>query len=339
MTTSSSVKGPLAKLLVFAAFSVSIAVVLYSTLANSLNAATASYTAMFANASGLHPGDNVRVAGVRVGRVDRVRLAGGVAEVQFSIKAAQPILTSTTVAIRYANLIGQRYVSLIPGVGSTDVLAPGSVIPKGSTQDALDLTVLLNGFQPLFKVLSPEDINRLSTTVVSALQGERGSISSLLQEASQLSSHLADRDQIIGRVITNFAAVLDEIGNRDNQVDELVAQLRRLTTAAAADRGQIGASIQALSTLTDSTTALLRDIRPQLRTDIAKLERVAGEYARQQGPFAEAVRGLPSALEAFSRIMQYGSWVNLYVCNLELYRPGDTPQRLGDTGASSRVCK
>lgn len=331
--------GPLAKLVVFAVFSISIAAVLYSTLANSLNAATASYTAMFANASGLHPGDNVRVAGVRVGRVDRVRLAGELAEVRFSIRGSQPILTSTTIAIRYQNLIGQRYISLVPGPGSTDVVPAGSLIPKGSTQDALDLTVLLNGFQPLFKVLSPADINRLSESVVKALQGEQGSVSSLLQEASDLSSHLADRDEVIGRVITNFSAVLEDIGSRDTQVDSLIAQMHRLAAAAGADRGQIGASIQALSQLTDNTTALLRDVRPQLRTDIAKLGRVAGEYARQQKPFAGAVRGLPSALEAFARIMQYGSWVNLYVCNLETGRPGENSVMLGDTGANSQVCQ
>lgn len=334
-----SVRGPFLKLMVFVAFSISVAVVLYSTLANSLNAATASYTAMFANASGLHPGDNVRVAGVRVGRVDHVRLLGNQAEVTFSIRESQPILQSTKIAIRYQNLIGQRYISLVPGGGSGKILPAGTLIPKGSTQDALDLTVLLNGFQPLFRVLSPADINRLSVTVVSALQGEHGSIATLLQEASELSSHLADRDEVIGRVITNFSTVLDDIGRRDTDVDALIGQLRRLTHAAAADRGQIGASIQALASLTDSTTALLADIRPQLRTDIGKLQRVAGTYAKQQKSFAGAVKGLPDALEAFARIMQYGSWVNLYVCNLELGQPGAETQRIGETGASSRVCQ
>jgi phospholipid/cholesterol/gamma-HCH transport system substrate-binding protein len=338
-TARSSIRGPLLKLMVFTAFSVTVAVVLYSTLANSLNERTSSYVAMFANASGLHPGDNVRVAGVRVGRVDKVSLAGTQAEVRFSVKDTQPILKSTTIAIRYQNLIGQRYVSLVPGPGAADVLPPGSVIPKASTQDALDLTVLLNGFQPLFRVLSPADINRLSASVVGALQGERGSVTTLLQEASELSSHLADRDEVIGRVITNFSRVLEDIGSRDTQVDNLIAQLRALAVAAAADRDQIGTSIAALADLTDSTTALLRDVRPQLRTDIAKLGRVARTYAEQQQPFASAVRGLPAALEAFARIMQYGSWVNLYVCNLEVSRPGEKSTGIGDTGANSRVCQ
>jgi len=101
---------------------------------------------------------------------------------------------------------------------------------------------------------------------------------------------------VIGRVITNFAAVLTDVGQRDNQVDELIAQLRRLVSATAADRDQIGGSIDALAGLTTATTALLRDIRPQLKADLARLERVSAEYARQQVPFGQAVQGLPVAL-------------------------------------------
>jgi phospholipid/cholesterol/gamma-HCH transport system substrate-binding protein len=336
--SGASVRGPLLKLSVFAAVAVSIALLLHSTLTNSFGAAKASYTATFDNVSGLHPGDNVRVAGIRVGRVDKVSLVGTKAEVRFSVRADQPILRSTRLAIRYQNLIGQRFIALVPGGGSGEIVPPGSSIPNGSTQDALDLTVLLNGFQPLFKVLSPADINKLSVSVVSALQGEQASVATLLQEASELSSHLADRDEVIGRVIGNLSTVLENIGERDVAVDNLITQLRRLTGAAAADRGEIGASIQALSQLTDTTTALLSDIRPQLRTDIDKLGRVAKVYAREQVPFAEAVRGLPSALEAFARIMQYGSWVNLYTCNLEISQPGQKPEQIGETGARSEVC-
>lgn len=326
------------KLMVFAVVSVSIAMLLYSTLANSIGTSTMSYTAVFSDASGLHSGDNVRVAGVRVGRVDSVRLAGTEAEVRFSIEAAHPVLRGSTLAIRYQNLIGQRYIALVPGAGPGEALPGGSRIPKTATRNALDLTLLLNGFQPLFDVLSPADINRLSTSLVRVLQGEGGSIVGLLREAAQLSTHLADRDEVIGRVITNFGTVLANIGDKDEQVDDLIGQLRRLARAAAADRGQIGESLQALSTLTDTTTALLRDVRPQLRRDLAKLERVTAEYARQEIPFTEAIRGLPGTLRGFARTMQYGSWVNLYTCNLLISRPGQPPTKVGDSGGQSEVC-
>ncbi len=334
-----NVRGALIRLLVFAVFASGVGALLYNTLTNSINADTVSYSATFTDASGLHSGDNVRVAGVRVGRVDGVSLDGAVARVRFKVEASQPVLRSTGVAIRYQNLIGQRYLSLVPGAGSSDPLPPGSEIPMTQTQNALDLTVVTNGFQPLFEVLSPEDINRLSVSLVQVLQGEGGSITELLRTTAQLSGRLADRDEVIGRVITNLATVATDIGTRDAEVDALLGQLRRLAKAAAADRAQIGSSIQALSGLTDATTALLQDIRPQLRTDISKLESVTGTYARAQVPFAEAVRGLPLALAAFARQMQYGSWINIYICNLVISQPGQAPRKIANSGANSEVCR
>lgn len=342
-----SVRGALIRLIAFTVASAVIALLLFNTLTNSVGSPTASYSAMFTDASGLHEGDNVRVAGVRVGRVERVELAGTLARVDFTVAVEQPVLRDTTVAIRYQNLIGQRFLALVPGGrggrgsggDSREPLPPGSEIGQARTQNALDLTVVTNGFQPLFEALSPDDINQLSVSLVRVLQGEGGSITSLLRTTAELSTRLADRDQVIGRVVDNLATVLGEVGERDGEVDVLIAQLRRLATATAADRAQIGGSIAALSGLTDATTDLLRDVRPQLRDDVAKLARVTATYAREQVPFADAIRGLPVALSAFARQMQYGSWVNLYICNLVISRPGQAPQAIGNTGANSEVCR
>ncbi|HUR74699.1 MAG TPA: MCE family protein [Sporichthya sp.] len=331
--SGAKVRGALIRLLVFAVFAGSVGALLYNTLTNTLSGQTVSYSARFTDASGLHSGDNVRVAGVRVGRVDAVKLRDNVAWVKFTVQAEQPVLRSTAVAIRYQNLIGQRYLALMPGQGASEPLPPGSEIPLGQTQNAFDLTVVTNGFQPLFEVLSPDDINKLSAQLVQVLQGEGGSITSLLRTTAQLSGKLADRDQVIGRVITNLAQVATEVGTRDAEVDALIGQLRRLADAAGQDREKIGSSIAALADLTDATTGLLSDARPLLRTDIDKLNQVVATYAQARGPLAEAVRGLPLALAAFARQMQYGSWINIYICNLFL-----NSGKVADSGANSEVC-
>jgi phospholipid/cholesterol/gamma-HCH transport system substrate-binding protein len=333
-----TVRGAAVRLTIFAVFSGLIALLLFNTLSNSVGRSTDHYTAMFDDASGLHSGDNVRVAGVRVGRVDSVSLDGGAAKVSFTVNRGQPLFTNTRVAIRYQNLIGQRFLALLPGSGAAPVLASGSKIPQTATEDALDLTVVINGFQPLFEVISPEDINRLSASIVGVLQGEGGSLVNLLRTTSQLTGHLADRDQLIGRVITNFATVLTDVGQRNGQVGDLIGQLHRLVAAGAADRDQIGGSIDALSGLTDATTDLLRDIRPQLKADLSRLEKVAGTYASQQTAFGQAVQGLPVALASFTRIMQYGSWTNLYLCNVYYTVAGSKPEQFANSGANSAVC-
>lgn len=328
-----NVRGALIRLLVFAVFAGSIGALLYNTLTNTLSGRTVSYSATFSDASGLHAGDNVRVAGVRVGRVDTVKLRDNVAWVKFTVQAAQPVLRSTGVAIRYQNLIGQRYLALVPGQGSAEPLAAGSEIPMTQTQNAFDLTVVTNGFQPLFEVLAPDDINKLSAQLVQVLQGEGGSITELLRTTAQLSGKLADRDEVIGRVVTNLAQVATDVGTRGAEVDALVGQLRRLADAAAADRRKIGSSIEALAGLTDATTGLLTDIRPLLRTDLDRLNQVLATYAKAKGPFGEAIQGLPLALAAFARQMQYGSWINIYICNLVVNQ-----EKVLNSGANSEVC-
>ena len=328
-----NVRGALLRLLVFAVFAGAVGMLLHNTLTNALSGRTVSYAATFTDASGLHSGDNVRVAGVRVGRVDAVKLRDNKAWVKFTVEADQPVLRSTGVAIRYQNLIGQRYLALVPGAGSAEPLPPGTEIPVTQTQNAFDLTVVTNGFQPLFEVLSPDDINRLSAQLIGVLQGEGGSITGLLRTTAELSGKLADRDEVIGRVITNLAQVATDVGSRDAEVDALIGQLRRFADAAAKDRRQIGSSIAALADLTDATTGLLTDIRPLLRTDLEKLNKVLATYAQAKGPFGEAVKGLPMALAAFARQMQYGSWINIYICNLTVGQ-----DKVLNSGANSEVC-
>lgn len=337
--SANTVRGSALRLLIFAVVAGTIALLLYNTLVNTVGKSTVSYTAEFDDASGLHSGDNVRIAGVRVGRVDHVKLAGAVAQVKFSVERDQPVLQNTNVAIRYQNLIGQRYLALVPGKGTAALLAPGTKISRASTESALDLTVVLSGFQPLFDVISPDDVNRLSASVVAVLQGEGDSILQLLKTTAELADRLAQRDQVIGRVVSNLGTVLTEVANRDGDVDALIGQLRRLVAATAADRDKIGGSIQALGSLTDATSALLRDVRPQLKKDLVRLERVAGIYAKEKQAFADTVKGLPVALGAFARTMQYGSWVNLYICNVYYFDAAGKKQQFGDASSNSAVCK
>src|SRR5699024_2270853 len=132
-----------------------------------------SYTAHFSDATMLNPGDDVRIAGVRVGQVVDVRLVDRkYAEVEFSIAEGRVLPETVISTIKFRNLVGQRYLSLDRGPEeSTETLEPGTVISLEQTRPALDLTELFNGFKPLFRALSPEEVNTLSYEIVQVLQG------------------------------------------------------------------------------------------------------------------------------------------------------------------------
>ena len=123
----------------------------------------------------------------------------------------------STAVIRYRNLIGERYLALEEGVGGTRALQPGAVIPLSHTAPALDLDALLGGFRPLFRALDPDQVNALSSQLIEVLQGEGTTITTFLTQTANLTSTLADRDQLIGQVITNLKTVMGSLGDQSSQ--------------------------------------------------------------------------------------------------------------------------
>jgi phospholipid/cholesterol/gamma-HCH transport system substrate-binding protein len=310
-----SLAAPLIKLAVFAVVTILATTLLAVTISNvSFNGAT-GYTARFTDVTALNEGDDIRIAGVRVGQVEEIRVVDRrLAEVEFSLEGDRTLPASVTATIKYRNLVGQRYIALEHGVGDASALKPGDVIPLERTKPALDLTVLFNGFKPLFQALNPDDVNKLSGEIIQVLQGEGGTIDSLLRHTASLTSTLASRDRVIGEVITNLNAVLDTVNSRTEQVSTLVTTLQELTTGLAGDRQPIGEAISAMGELTTTTADLLNQSRQPLKDDIAHLGLVSQTLADNEAVVEGVIQRLPTKIEAMSRTASYGSWFNFFLC-------------------------
>ncbi|MEU5694261.1 MCE family protein [Actinosynnema sp. NPDC020468] len=311
-----SLVAPLVKLAIFAVVTVLATALLAITISNSNFAAATGYKARFTDVTALNEGDDVRIAGVRVGQVDGIRVVDKrVAEVDFSVEEGRTLPAGVTATIKYRNLVGQRYVSLDQGVGDPNaVLKAGDTIPLARTKPALDLTVLFNGFKPLFQALNPDDVNKLSGEIVQVLQGEGGTIDSLLRHTASLTSTLAAKDQVIGEVVANLNSVLDTVNARTDEVSTLVSTLQELTTGLAADREPIGEAISALGDLTTTTADLVDQSRRPLKESIANLGLVSQTLADNESVVEGVIQRLPNKLEAFSRTASYGSWFNFFLC-------------------------
>ena len=332
MTTRAS----LVKLLVFAAVTITATSVLALTIANIQFGDKSTYTAVFTDATGVQAGQDVRIAGVRVGEVTDVRVAphrggdGASAEVEIRVLRSSPLTRGTEATIKYRNLVGQRYVALSQGVGGATPLPDGAVIPLERTHPALDLTVLFNGFKPLFAALSPKDVNELSQLIVQTLQGEGGDINSLLSRTASLTSAIADRDAVIGRTVDNLNAVLGTVDEHDTQLASLIDQLQRFTSGLAADREAIGGALDGINSLSAETAGLLVTTRPVIKDDIAQLRTLAGTLNKPDNAklFEEFITTVPSRITTLTRTASYGSWFNFYLCRFDSKRPvlpGVTP--------------
>ena len=310
---------PLVKLTVFAVVTTMAAYVLLSTITNAGYGEQLVYKAEFTDVAGLVEGDEVRIAGVRVGQVTGIALAEGaerpVAEVALEVSADVPLPAAVEATIRYRNLVGQRYIALTDGEGSAgETLDEGAVIPLAQTTNALDLTTLFGGFQPLLQALSPADVNRVSFEIIQVFQGEGGTVESLLAHVGSLTNSLADRDQVIGSVIDNLTTVMGTLAARDQQLSGLVVSLQQFVTGLAGDREVIFDSLATIDELAVATSGFLEDARAPLTADIAALE----DLSRNLGDSGEVVerflQTVPAKLDLTTRTAINGSWFNFFMC-------------------------
>lgn len=313
------------KLGIFTITSILVTGLLAAIMGNIGFGAGTEYKAVFANASMLEKGDDVRVAGVSIGEVKKVEHhERSRAVVTFRVKADVPVTTRTRAEIRFKNLVGDRYMALESGAPAgtapedvdAEKLDSGDTIPITNTSPALDLTVLFNGFQPLFRALNPAQVNELSLNLLRVLQGEGGTIKSLLQNTSSLTNALGERDQLIGEVITNLSSTLDTVNEHREQLSELVVELKGWMTDLAADRKAIGASLENISGLTEVVADLLQEGRPLLKADIAQLRQVAQTLTRPENQkiLSDLLDSLPEHMTDQTRTGTMGSWYSYYLC-------------------------
>jgi phospholipid/cholesterol/gamma-HCH transport system substrate-binding protein len=312
------VGAPLTKFVIFAVAMLLFTAALAATIANQTPGSTTEYSAKFTDVTGVNKGDEVRIAGVRVGEVDDIKLVDRkVALIDFSVAREVVLPRSVQATIRYRNLIGQRYINLSQGVGRPgERLVAGATIPLDQTHPAVNLTQLFDGFKPLFQALSPEQVNQLSFELIQVLQGEGGTINSLLSHTASLTTAIADKDRVIGEVIDNLNQVLDTVNARDKEFTQLVITVRELIAGLSADRDSIGDAISSLGDLTDATAGLLHDARPPLKADIDQVGRLAGNLNDNQELVDRFLHTLPGKLDTLIPVGSYGSWFNFYLCDL-----------------------
>ena len=334
------------KLVVFMVVTTVLTLFLAGTIGNLSFGGQQRYRAAFGDVTGLLAGNDVRISGVKVGQIDGMKIVPGAtsatkaAEVSFTLNDGQRIPQSSRLQLRYRNLVGERYLAVTEGPGSAVPLPAGGLIPRSQTQDALDLTVLFNGFRPLFQALDAASINQVAFELIQTLQGEGGTVESLLARTASLTNTLADRDAVIGRVITNLTTVLATLDDHSSQLSDLVLKLKDLSAGFAQDRRAIGGSLTGIDALTTATASLLGDVRPPLRADISELKTLATTLNTNKSTLDGVLQRLPTKLNRIVGTATYGSWFNFYLCGVDgtITLPGGQKQVVPQLANSAARC-
>lgn len=325
------------KSVVFTVVTVTATGILAMTIRNSSAGDAEQYAAVFTDATSVNRGDDVRIAGVKVGTVQDVSVTEKrMAKVRFTIRKGVPIRSDAVIQIKFRNLVGQRYLSIEQGVadsatgdssgqvvpastttGTGGQIRAGHIFGLDATRPALDLTVLFNGFRPLLQMLDPQDVNNLSEQIIAVFQGEDATVEGLLQSTASLTTTLAEKDEVIGELITSLSTVMQTVDDRSDQLDLTITTMQQLVSGLSEDRAAIGGAIDGMGKLTTRVASLLGETRPALRQSIDHLDGIAGTLDTHSDDVESFLTNLPVKLDKIGRLGSYGSWLNFYLCSMD----------------------
>ena len=315
----------LIRLALFAVLALFCGALEFGTLTGPHVGTTHTYHAMFAasstgydGVSGLRTGNPVRAAGVAVGKVTGVSLVDSThALVTFTANDDQQITTTTNAVVRYANLLGQRYLALTQTGPAGTPLPYGQTIPSTRTAPALSLTALFNGFRPIFSLVSPQQVNELSDDIIAILQGQTDRLDDLVTKTATLTANLSSRDQTFGDILDSLSTLLQTVAQHDDQLASAVTSLHSLTSQLQSDGPALFNSLDSVDALTSSVAGLMGQLENHnLPGDISDLAGITQPLAHSTGTLNNLIAGFVKAFGDFSRVSQNGNWVNIYPCNV-----------------------
>lgn len=252
---------------------------------------TATFTALFTDANGLRVGDDVRIFGVQVGKVERLELDGTLARAEFTVQRAHPVFTDSAVAIRYQNLTGFRYLEIVQPERPSAERDPGTEFGTAQTVPAFDITTLFNGLQPVLAQLSPGELNQFTESLLAVLQGNGSGLGPALDAIDRLSRYATDRQAVLSILVGNLSRMAETLGGRSGNAVQLLTNLTNLFTA-------IGQKLPGLVEFSLAIPPVIQPIR-----DILTVLGITGEPGRDlDAALRQAFPDPAAATEVFDRL-------------------------------------
>ena len=294
-------------------------------------------TAVFDDVTGLLPNDNVKVAGVVVGKVTGIRLERGEAVVDFVVDDAVKVPRDSQAVIRWRNLLGQRFLYLEPGEAAT-TLQDGDRITE--TRAVVDLGELFNRLGPIVKAIEPSQVNAFLDSITAALDGNEDELRATIDDLATLTSALASRDEAIKRLIDNLNTVAGTITSRDVQIRTVLDNLLALATTFRENTDVLDAAITDLGDVSENFGSLLENNRAEIDRIVDSLETLVALVREKLPSLDVTVANLDEASQAIFRSASYGEFLNQEIlcarfgtqtpaletqCDAASAKPGGTP--------------
>lgn len=272
-----------------------------------------TYSAYFSEAGGLADGNEVQVAGVKVGQVSTVALAGSQVRVRFKVSDVR-LGDQTRAAIGIKTLLGEKFLSLEPA--GQDVQDPGTPIPRDRTTAPYDITTAVGD---LSKTVDKIDTGRLAESfqvVADTLQNTPQHMKSALAGLSALSRTISSRDQALATLLGNTSQVSKTLAGRNEQITKLVADGNLLLTEIQRRKDAITQLLNGTKALADELRGLVADNKAQLQPALQQLDKVTTMLQRNQDNLSRGLAALAPFVRISTNTTANGRWFEGYLCGL-----------------------
>lgn len=301
------------------------------TLAAIFGGGGTTYSAAFTDAVGIAPDDPVRVAGIPVGTVDDVRVAGDHAIVDMTLEDVPRLGDRTTASLSLDTLLGQH--SLVLDSQGTGTLAPGATIPLSRTTTPFGITDALQGTA---KELQPIDMRQLTKalgTVSGALDSAAPQVRSAATGLSALSRTVSERDQQVRRLFAATADISSTLARRSGSITRVIDNSGRILVTLDRRQQVIRSLLRDTGRLAATVRGVIKDNQGEITPGMKKLRVVLGVLRDNQANLDESLRLLAPYLRYFTNVIGNGRWFDGYVAGLVPLELRNAARSRGPTGA------
>ena len=272
-----------------------------------------SYKAQFTEAAGLKPDDPVRIAGVKVGKVESLSLEHGAVTVQFRVKGAF-VGDGSEAAIKIGTVLGAKYVALVPR-GET-ALNPDTMIPKSRTASPYDV---VQAFADLSSTIQQVDTSQLASSfevLSQTFKDTPGEVRSSLQGLSRLSDTISSRDAQLNTLLSATRKVTQVLSDRNGEFTKLILDSNTLLTEVQNRRALIDSVLKSTQELSRQLSGLVSDNRAALTPALQQLATVTDILSQNRGALSQTINNLAPFVRVFTNTLGNGRWLDSFVDNL-----------------------
>ncbi|HET9840424.1 MAG TPA: MCE family protein [Nocardioides sp.] len=273
-----------------------------------------TYYAAFHEAGGLKANDEVRIAGVRVGKVDSVSLDGDQVKVAFRVENGADFGVDTRAAIKVKTLLGAMYLSLEPA--GSGQLKQGSEIPVDRTSSPYDVVQAFSGLARTSDQIDTHRLARSLTTLADLTRNTPANFRKALSGVSALSDNLAARNEQIGTLLGNLRSVTTTLNARDQDIVSLMQDSSVLFKALVKRRQAVHDLLRSTSRLSVELTRLVRQSRADLNPALTHLSAVLDVLNKNADNIDRSIRLLGPFYRVFANTLGTGPWFDTYIQNI-----------------------